>query len=218
MTNIRDLPVELFLIIRSFLVEGLRISKEEEGTTSTTSRVAELSWTWTNFLSTSNHEVWRLIRKRTMIWSLNYCEVNACRGSGLHHHPISDDLKDAHKTDTFNSIIVKNECIKDFLFSYSHITALRLPNYIRSLNNCFALSNFSKLTSLTLSEYNGGYFKVQLPSLSTLSIKKGISGMSLESFPLEQLKQLSFRCRNKTMIPDFNARLSPLFDFNGFLL
>jgi hypothetical protein len=212
MTKIRDLPVELFFIIRSFLIEGLQITQEDEGTT-TTSKAAELSWSWTNFLSTSNHEEWKFLRKRTMIWSLNYCEAKASlrcfEGCLDNQPPISDGPKVVHEKNKFNTTVINHECIKDFLASYAHITALRLPNYSRSLNFFISLSGFCSLIYLTLSEYRV-FSKVELPNLSFLRIEKGISRASLECFPLEQIKELSFRCNNNSLISEFNETVSPL--------
>jgi hypothetical protein len=83
--NLNRLPVDVCLLIRSYLIVGYLF--EEESDLLETFLRQESYRAWTNFLSVSNHEVWREVRKSTMIWSLNcfeskkYFEDNSFKSS-----------------------------------------------------------------------------------------------------------------------------------------
>jgi hypothetical protein len=70
--NLNLLPVDVCLLIRSFLL--FEYLFEEESDLLETFLRQESHRAWINFLSVSNHEVWRGVRKSTMIWSLNSFE------------------------------------------------------------------------------------------------------------------------------------------------
>jgi hypothetical protein len=90
MSDIIRLPVELFVHIRSWLYHNIDIggfAESDDLYDIDRFLLYEAHWSWNNFLSVCNCEDWKVIRKKTMIWSLNadislsYIENNGFRSS-----------------------------------------------------------------------------------------------------------------------------------------
>jgi hypothetical protein len=74
MNSLISLPIEVFLETRSFLYpDGLHCPKPSPQYHDFISK--ENCWSWRNFLSISNRQGWRAVRKAAMIWSLNRYEI-----------------------------------------------------------------------------------------------------------------------------------------------
>jgi hypothetical protein len=74
MSDIIRLPVERFRHIRSWLYYNKdigRFADNDHAFDIDRFILYEAQWSWNNFLSATNSEDWKCLRKKTMIWSLN---------------------------------------------------------------------------------------------------------------------------------------------------
>jgi hypothetical protein len=89
MNDLLSLPTEIVLEIRSFLdpnqrkISGKLYHYDDF-------ILKENCWSWRNFLSVSNKEEWRSVRKEAMIWSLNKYEIKKYMEDDLFRAKIND--------------------------------------------------------------------------------------------------------------------------------
>jgi hypothetical protein len=73
MVHILNLSTEICFEIRNYLIFNSFLMNGEQGVPLMEEFIRKESpWSWRNFLSTSNNPHWKLIRKTTMIWRLNF--------------------------------------------------------------------------------------------------------------------------------------------------
>jgi hypothetical protein len=73
MNKLISLPIEAILEIRKFLYRAPIFSRKLYDYNDFIEK--ENCWSWRNFLSVSNRQEWRAVRKHAMIWSLNRYET-----------------------------------------------------------------------------------------------------------------------------------------------
>jgi hypothetical protein len=168
-SNIRflnRLPVEVYLMIRNFLfLERLLYFKDMNPMNRFLQQ--DRLHSWINFLSISNHEQWRALRKSTMVWSLNNYESRRFANDEAFREYIGDRM-----------IHPKHQLMLQFCFSSTSFSALRIDSLysceINTLNiqNCDILEIPSSGALQTLHLSNCDFLERlgNYPRLNTLRI------------------------------------------------
>jgi hypothetical protein len=200
MIKILQLPLEILLFIRSFLfpLSFLRADGEDE---MDVFFQRESEWSWRNFLSTSNHSDWKLIKKQTMVWSLNqfaarryFVEENfrsyiserayypnqvQCRFFNLYEKPSELHVFINSVMGTSNLGVLCLQCYsKPSMVSCSTLHTL-------SLQICESLESLGKYENLRVLKL------VRCPSLKTIGQVEQLTELSLEGVPTEFVNSLS---------------------------
>jgi hypothetical protein len=233
-STLSELPVEIFILIRDFLViVDLRafIKPEKEGLEKFTEQEAFRSRR--NVLSVSNGKERRQIRKETMLWSLNRFASDKFRDKNSFHKRIVDGVRYPQKQVGFNFHLAAVENIVTALAG-NNSEVLRCDGYrdiTRKLPcsksiRVLSLSSFDELRELGDYEYLEQLIlrfcmnieqTGEMPKLSSLSLI--YSAFPME-FPTESLKVLTIEgiddfllhnCRNLPQLEEltFKAILPP---------
>jgi hypothetical protein len=242
MVLMNDLPLEIFLYTRDYLhpeksVEVLRKydSFDERCITQ------EAKWSWRNFLSMSTHEYWQVIRRHTIILSLNKYESRKYLLKESFRNSVNAVIADPSKqleltveaspSLPYSSMmeILMTSSVSSLFSSSIQFEKIPIPN-ISSLHTLIISQglpyqtshelSFPNLRVLHLGERNRPIHSNlgNFPLLSVLRIDCFVSVNSLNAFPLEQLEELAFICNSSDFLPSL-ARMKSLItlEFNKLL-
>jgi len=123
------LPVEIYLLIRSYLfLENLIYFKE----INPLDRFLQLDRrrSWINFLSVSNHELWKDLRKATMVWSLNNYESRRFANDEVYRNYVFGRMNQP-----------KHQLMLQFCFSSTTLSNLRVDSLYSCEINTLNLQN-----------------------------------------------------------------------------
>jgi hypothetical protein len=210
MTTIIALPTDLMILIRDYLI-FLNLKTLPFFLSETTSLnmekyiLQENHWSWMNFLSMRKSEDWQIIRKSTMIWSLNNYESERYLKNGSFHDYLNSQMIGSSRQLHFHLrgfpmeyitfALGKNIgllcCADAFGMQLSSLDSL----HTLILSNCKELMRLGDAPNLKV------LYVHKCLSLESFGEMKNLEVLHLEttsfsffpSFPLETLKELSLK-------------------------
>jgi hypothetical protein len=205
-----DLPLEIILLVRNFLIHIFEYEVVERGELDSIEKyvIQEGFWSWRNFLSVRNDANWNLIRKRARLWNLNRFESEKYLKDALFRNYIHENMlnseqlhcKLAARTRPVEFSPLLKETLNIGMLGSLYLTVYfeaELPSCsslrVITLQQCSQLKklgNYPKLQTLNLL-FCGCIDSVgEMSQLSSISFHHTNTRI-LPSFPLEQLEELA---------------------------
>jgi hypothetical protein len=193
--------VELFIVIRDhlFQLSELRppfdIDENVEDFNKDDSRRS-----WRTFLSVSKTRTWQLVRKHTMIWSLNCVNSEKYITDEIYKSYLQERMNLPHKQLQlqFSNVFRRNSSIPNIL-SISELSTLKLLH-----EDIIHLADLKTVQSLTLGTCDKLDLIGNLQALNCLSIHN-VKRELLSMFPLERLEKAALM--NSISLVEFGADL-----------
>jgi hypothetical protein len=221
-STLSELPIEIFILIRDFLVIvdlSAFIIPEKESLEKFTEEESRRSWR--NILALSNSKEWRAIRRETILWSLNRFASERFRCYKLFQKRILNCVHDPVRQLDFNfdsasdenaaTLLAGNKC---YILKRVGGSDIKLPssNRIRVLSlssfpELRELGDYDNLVQLHLADCPAISQSGEMPRLSLLSLSNSAFPMN---FPTENLKVLALQGGNIEFLFHYVSNLPQL--------
>jgi hypothetical protein len=219
-----NLPIDLYILIRSYLFSHLILT---EGNYDSIEKfvLRESQRSWRNFLSISNHYDWKIVRKATMVWSLNNLESDKYLKEDSFRVYLDDRMDDPLlqlqcqlNESAFPAFSLDSALCRDFSnhFVYlSQLSSLSLSGCTFKefpsceslqklhLTNCKSVKNigtYPKLLFLFISKCDKLISLGTMKNLTHLRLNSAAASLIIPLFPLENLVHLSVFDATKTFL------------------